>query len=112
MTIASDNGFVVGRKYKLIDSYQKRLIGAIFVFDEDDGSAIPYFYGIVNGEIDYDSGRYCFNVDGDEDKFEAAEKDCPAIDYHVSVNPNSTTIVIQKRLTIEEVQAVIQAAGL
>jgi hypothetical protein len=33
------------------------------------------------------------------------------VDYHVSVNPNSTTIVIQKRLSIEEVQAVIKAAG-
>lgn len=32
-------------------------------------------------------------------------------DYHVSVNPNSTTIVIQKRLSIEEIQAVLKAAG-
>jgi hypothetical protein len=34
-----------------------------------------------------------------------------SVDVHVSINPNSTTIVIQRRLSLDEVKAALKAAG-
>lgn len=100
-TPAQEAGFVVGGKYRTKDTSWVGG-GHVVTFVEDDGSECPMFRGpsTRNGVGFYEALS----------KLEPVEE--PKVDpaaVHVSLNGNSTTIVVQRNLTADEVAAVLKA---
>lgn len=113
MTPAQRAGIVMGKKYKVHAPAIAHAHGGIYVLSRDDGTTLPYFE-LAEGYTGPQDQRACVYVDGTDgatltEVTEVAEE---PTDFHVSLNPASTTIVIQKRLTMDELQAVLKAAGL
>lgn len=111
MTIASDLGIVIGKKYRVVGprpgcelgSNGRDMVGKIVTLDEDDETSLPFFNSDTRN-------KFCMNVE-----YTLLEEvvDAPAdpVNYNVSIVDNNTTIVLQKRLSVEEVHAFLKAVG-
>ena len=94
------------------------VVGTLVQLREDDGTELPYFWILdSNGELNTISHnlRGVINITKVklvplEPEVEAEPAELPAV--HISLNGNSTTIVIQKRLTPDEIHAVLAEVGL
>jgi hypothetical protein len=101
MTPAQSAGFIIGKKYEVIGGYDEEhstKVGTIVMFVKDDQSIQPKFEA-EGGRADY---IYLTNL---------KELEKSNVNYNVSIVDNNTTIVLQKRLSVEEVHAFLKAVG-
>lgn len=122
MTPAANKGIVLGKTFR-VASIDKEggasagiRVGTFVQLRQDDGTELPYFWILSeDGELDTlnHNRRGVINIT----KVKLVPKDEPEVPaelpaVHISLNGNSTTIVIQKRLTPDEMHAVLAEVGL
>lgn len=108
-TPAQRAGIVAGKHYK-VSSDQKHVDGGVYELDRDDGTELPYFR-LVPGFKGKQDERACVWVNGESNTVLTDVTNAEAAAVHVSLNGNSTTIVVQRNLTSDEVAAVLKAIG-
>jgi len=127
MTVASDKGILRDVVYRVdghvsggsLDASYEVKVGDLVVLVDDDDTSTPYFnvvgkdgkvlerravISVVNTKLT----AYISPEESDE-KVEVIYAD--PLNYNVSICNGSTTIVIQKRLSMDEVHAVLKAIG-
>jgi hypothetical protein len=115
-TPAQLQGIVKGKTYRVVgpqpgyDSINATVkVGALVILKEDDGTGMPYF-----DKVD-DSGKV--ESSGEVIKItqtklvEVNGKEGEPIDYAVTIEEGQTQLIFRKRLSLEQVQAVLAAAG-
>ena len=106
MTIASDNGIVHGKRYRVTASDDSRRVGIEVVLDEDDNSHIPYFKVVSPGHES--DARICLSVTGCDDKLEVVEdEDTPDITFHIERKRDSTLIELNRGLSFDQIQRIM-----
>jgi hypothetical protein len=114
-TPVQEKGIVYGKTYRVgnrVDASAGGVrikTGSLVVLNEDDGTHLPYFdYVNESGKVLYSRGVVDIYK---TDLIAVDADDVDPVDVHVDLNLQSTSIVIQKRLTLDQVAAVLKAAG-
>lgn len=116
-TEAQKQGIVLGKRYRVagprangagyINASGGCVQGSTVELQEDDNTSLPFFNRLNDdGSIAYK--RCCINIEDTQLELIEEPKAEPAA-VHVSLNGNSTTIVVQRNLTPDEVSAVLKA---
>jgi hypothetical protein len=86
-------------------------VGQIIELDRDDGTTHPFVNVYYQDGSPYSKGEV-LNLETVEleDAFKEVQEE-ESLNYNVSIVDNNTTIVLQKRLSVEEVHAFLKAVG-
>lgn len=113
MTPAEAAGLVLGKTYVVGDTDDESPVkGTLLRFKKDDRSSVPLFeivdqLGNVISDHQYEGIHNL--VKGPDGKPLAVEDEKEAAPVQINLNGNSTTIVVQRNLTPEQVAAVLKA---
>jgi hypothetical protein len=110
MTIATNNGFVIGQKYvvsKDVDGerHHKFNTGDVLEFIFDDGSLNPHFRRVSDKATAYVNIKRLTPLEPVPE--EAVEK----VTYNVEVNKDNTAIFVRKQLSLEQIKRILDIVG-